>query len=239
VLCEEAGNSNLSDIAPGVDILPWGDDVADLPPMFMSVDGLDGSALFANGELELTAISAALISDSKPAAAIVLRLSDLEMYLVDHRDGHTQVMLDHSPEPRRPLCECLIGLDDCKAVDSRYRELVVNKLTSSRGTRYPLNVPSCAGGLKVLEGKLASYVTSNARHWDLAGVAALCEAAGMIVRCLDGSPVPWNCVRMPPVVFARDEEAFAYVNNLTHEYWQRAESVDETFSRGVNPSDWG
>src|SRR5687768_4894525 len=37
VLCEEAGNSNLSDLVPGVDILPWGDDVVDLPPMFMSV----------------------------------------------------------------------------------------------------------------------------------------------------------------------------------------------------------
>src|SRR3989338_7409673 len=36
VLCEEAGSSNLSELVPDVDVLPWGDDVTDVPPKVIS-----------------------------------------------------------------------------------------------------------------------------------------------------------------------------------------------------------
>ena len=245
VLCEEAGTSNLSELVPDVDVLPWGDDVTDVPPKVISVDGLDGSALYANGELGLTAISAGLVVDGRPMAAIVLCLTDSEAYVVDSRPGvdillHQYYGFPIRQEPKRPLRESLIGLDDCKSVDGRFRRLVINRLTGSPGTKYPLNVPSCAGALKVLEGKLAAYVTSNTRHWDIAGTAALCEAAGMIVRCLDGSPVPWNRVRMPPVVFARDEEAFAYVQEMAKDFLvakDRPVPIEEDHKRGGRLAD--
>lgn len=215
VLCEEAEHSELPQLVPEAHLLPYRDHVTTLPHSYMSVDGLDGSSLYKNGELSLTAISAGLIWNSKPYAGIVTMLEEGKPY---HTGicGTAGVFLGRQPieeiqEPKRPLNECLIGLDDNKAVDSVFRKLVIGKLTGSRGTRYPLNVPSVAGGIKVVRGNLAAYVTSNARNWDIAGTAALCEAAGLVARCLDGSPIPWNCVRMPPVVFARDEETFSYV----------------------------
>jgi hypothetical protein len=68
--------------------------------------------------------------------------------------------------PKRPLKDCLIGVDDNKAVGPTFRSLVITRLMSSSETKYPLNVPSVAGGIKVLQGKLAAYVTSNARWCD-------------------------------------------------------------------------
>lgn len=219
VLCEEAEHSGLARLAPGISVLPHSDDVVTLPQDLISVDGLDGSALYANGELSLVGMSAGQIMDGLPRGGVVMMLHDRMLYYT----GVEGVFCDgdlHRTwcEPRRPLNQSLIGLDDNKAVDTQFRQLVFNTLAGSSGTRYPLNVPSVAGGLKVLQGNLVAYVTSTARHWDIAGTAALCASAGMVVRCLDGSPVPWNQVRMPPVVFARDEEAFSYVHEQAAEY---------------------
>lgn len=222
VLCEEAENSGLAKLAPDVTLLPYSDNVNTLPQDAISVDGLDGSALYANGELSLVAMSAGLIKDGQPHAGIIMMLDEGVLYHTGINGTIGVFRADQSHEswrePRRPLKQSLIGLDDNKAVETTFRQFVVNKLTGSAGTQYPLNVPSVAGGIKVLQGKLAVYVTSNARHWDIAGTAALCEGAGMVVRCLNGSPVPWNQVQMPPVVFARDEEAFSYVHEQAAEY---------------------
>lgn len=222
VLCEEAENSGLASLIPGVRLLPYGDSVSDLFQTTISVDGLDGSGLYANGELSLAAMSAGLIEDGRPKAGIVMMLDEGLLYHtgITSVAGVFRATTPHNVwiEPWRSFKQSLIGMDDNGAVDPLFSRLVVNKLMNSKGARYPLNVPSVAGGIKVLQGKLAAYVTSNARHWDIAGTAALCEAAGMIVRCLDGSLVPWNQVRMPPVVFARDEETFSYVHEQASEY---------------------
>lgn len=227
VLCEEAEHSALAELVPDIQLLPYTDNVADLPDSYISVDGLDGSALYANGELELTAMSAGVIMNGQPHAGLVAPLGDgrarMHLYWNGSGSPSNTVYRDKDPlaewqEPRQELMKSLIGVDDNKSVDTRFRELVINRLTSTRSFRYPLNVPSVAGGLKVLRGNLAAYVTSNARNWDIAGTAALCTAAGQIVRCLNGTSIPWNCVRMPPVVFARDEDAFAAVRALAKQF---------------------
>ncbi len=223
VLCEEAENSGLATILPsGTILLPYKDDVSDLPDTMMSVDGLDGSALFANGETSLVAMSAGLIDRGIPTRGLVMMLDEGFLYHtgVTGEEGtfHGEHEIALVREQKRPLKDSLIGLDDNKAVDALFRRLVISKLMASRATRYPLNVPSVSGGIKVLQGKLAAYVTSNARHWDIAGVAALIKAAGMIIRCIDGSEVPWSMVRMPPIVIARDEEAFGHVYKEAREY---------------------
>ncbi len=222
VLCEEAENSGLQELE-NIILLPYRDDVVDLPPDYISVDGLDGSALYANGETSLVGMSIGVIRAGKPCAGIIMMLCEqAPPYTVGFSDypGVVRGITSHKMwrEPYQPLDRSLIGLDDNKAVESRFRQLVINKLMGSSGTRYPLNVPSVAGAIKVLQGRMAAYVTSNARNWDIAGTAALCEAANMIVCCLDGSPIPWYQVRMPPVVFARDEEAFTYIQNQAAEY---------------------
>jgi fructose-1,6-bisphosphatase/inositol monophosphatase family enzyme len=210
VLCEESENSGLAELVPGIKLLPYKDDISTLPDDFISVDGLDGSALYANEELALCAISIGVISEGNFNFGIIIMLNG--------GIPHVSSAFQRSAAPRQKLSQCLIGLDDNKAVDDVFRRLVINKLASSRATRYPINCPTVAGAMKVLRGNFAAYVTSNARNWDIAGVGAFFKENGMIFRCLDGSPIPLHCVRMPPLVFARDEEAFEYVHTTAQEY---------------------
>ncbi|HLC48831.1 MAG TPA: inositol monophosphatase family protein [Candidatus Andersenbacteria bacterium] len=218
VLCEEAGTSGVADLISGVSLLPHEDNVIDLPSDFISADGVDGSALYANGMFTLVSMMAGLIKDGKPHAGVLMVLGEKKLYHtgIDGKPGvfYGDLSYNEWRLPARPLKQSLIGTDDNKSVDANFRNLVINKLMGSSGFRYPLNMPSGAGALAVLKGNLAVYVTSNARNWDLATTSALCMAAGQVVRCLDGSEVPWNVVRMPPVVFARDEETFLYVHTL-------------------------
>lgn len=215
VLCEETENSNLSTLVDGIELLPYRDTVVNLPVTLMSVDGVDGSALYKNGLFNLVAMMAGLIRMGKPSSGAVMMLDDGLLYHtgINGKQGvfRNDVPYDSWRLPVRPLKDSLIGLDDNRAVAETFRKLVISNLMGSSGTGYPVNFPSGAGAIGVLKGNLAAYVTSNARHWDLAASAALCIAVGMIVRCLNGSEVPWNQVRMPAVVFARDEEAFEYV----------------------------
>lgn len=222
VLCEEAGTSGVADLIPGVSILPHEDDVTDLPPTFFSADGVDGSALYANGMFTLVSMMAGLVKYGKPQASVLMALGEKELYHtgISGKSGvfYGAKSYEEWRLPIRPLKQSLIGTDDNKSVDANFRRLVITKLLGSDGTRYPLNVPSGSGALGVLKGNLAAYVTSNARNWDLVATAALCNAADLIIRCLDGSEVPWNVVRMPPVVFARDEETFSYVQGVAKEW---------------------
>lgn len=217
-LCEEAENSGLAGLVPGIQLLPYGDDVVDLPENFVSVDGVDGSALYDNQVFELVAMMAGLLKDGKPSAGIVQMLDEVEMYHCGISSREVYKGSKHISEwqvPKRPLKKSLICTDDNKAVDADFRNLVINKLTGSGGTRYPMNTPSGAGPINVLRGRAAAFVSSNARNWDQVATAALIEASDGVVRCLDGSEVPWNQVRMPAVVFARDEETFDYVQKLS------------------------
>ncbi|HLC48828.1 MAG TPA: inositol monophosphatase family protein [Candidatus Andersenbacteria bacterium] len=221
-LCEEAGNSGLATLVPGIELLSWDDDVTNLPDNFVSVDGVDGSALYANQCFELVAMMAGLVKDGRPSAGIVTMLDDGAMYHTGV-NGQPGVFKGDKPHeewlvPVRPLNKCLICVDDCGSVDEDFRKLVTNMLTGTKDFAYPMNTPSGAGPINVLRGRAAAYVSSNARNWDQVATAALLGAAGMIVRCLDGSEVPWKQTRMPAVVFARDEETFCYIQKQAKEY---------------------
>lgn len=225
VLCEEADHSGLPGLAPEITLLPYEDSNRDLPETCISIDGLDGSALYANSEFNLSGISVGLIQDGKPTAGIVMMLDSDDIFHCGIAD--TPGVFVNSPcvwgdqplvrFPQNDLKGSLIGLDDNKHVTENWRTGVINKINADAGNRYNGNVPSVAGGMKVLRGNYAAYITSNARNWDLAGVAALCHHAGLIVRemCIQQGPL-WRYVRMAPVIFARDEETIKYVYSLVN-----------------------
>lgn len=225
-LCEEAGTSELDKIVPGISLLPWGDKVADLPKNLVTVDGVDGSALYFNGYFELTTMMTARIKDGRAVAGMIMALDSGYMYHtgVSGKEGvfrtcvddHGVVLKDEPWSqwsiPKGPLDTGIIITDDNKSVDEDFQRLVINKLTGKgAGTRYPTNKPSGAGPIDVVMGRAVAYVSSNGRHWDDGAPEALASALGMVYKCLDGSPVPFNRVRMPPTVFARDVETFDFV----------------------------
>lgn len=221
LLCEEAETSGVRDLIPGTTILPCTDATVDLPSNLITLDGVDGSAQYMAGLFEMVAILGGRIEDGKPTGGLAMLLHKQEIYSTVGPNGEPGVFMNARPHsswrlPHRRLKQCCIGTDGNGAVDPIFQDLVISPLMKSSETSYPLQFPSGAGALAVLRGNIAAYVTSNARNWDLAATAALCLAASMIVRCLDGSEVPWNRVRMPPVVFARDEETFAYVQKTAN-----------------------
>lgn len=226
VLCEEAAhNPKLKKLAKEVGFLPCESGFTMLPEDYLSVDGLDGSPPYESGLLDLVTMSMGQIRRGKPRAGIVLHLTETEAYHTGLPGFKAGVVYrgnrEFKPEPKRPLNKNMIGLDLCKAVghrDPRFAKQVALKLALTKEFRYPVNEPTVIGGLHVLQGKLVAYITSNAHNWDAAGITALLIAAGMVVRCLDGSPVPWNRVRLPIIVFARDEKTFRAIQRYAPGY---------------------
>jgi 3'-phosphoadenosine 5'-phosphosulfate (PAPS) 3'-phosphatase len=225
-LCEEAAALELDKIVPGIELLPWGDNVDNLPKDLVTVDGVDGSALYFNQYFELTTMMTARIRDGRAVAGMIMALDSGYMYHtgVNGNEGVFRTRVDDQGAlledeswnqwyvPKGPLETGIIITDDNKSVDESFQRLVINKLTGKgAGTRYPTNKPSGAGPLDVIMGRAVAYVSSNGRHWDDGAPEAFANALGMVYRCLDGSPVPFNRVRIPPTVFARDEETFDFV----------------------------
>ncbi|MEK7499227.1 MAG: hypothetical protein AAB649_01320, partial [Patescibacteria group bacterium] len=115
VLCEEAGTSGVADLIPGVSILDHEDNVTDLPSTFMSADGVDGSALYANGVFTLVSMMAGLVKDGKPQASVLMVLGEKEIYHTGINGKPGVFYGERSYEewrlPIRPLKQSLIGTD--------------------------------------------------------------------------------------------------------------------------------
>lgn len=206
ILVEEQDQILLKEIrtqCPGVNLLTASDDEDNLPPDYYSSDPLDGSALFTNHCPEFS-VSIALVKNHHPEIAVVhMPIFSVEITACRGHgcfiNGLVRIKLDE----QRPLHECLIGLDSCKAVDSAMSRRVILPLTSA--FRYVRNLPSVACGIELLLGRTAAWVSTNARNWDIAGTALAVQEAGGIAECLDGSPIPWNRVRMPSLLFAANQ----------------------------------
>jgi myo-inositol-1(or 4)-monophosphatase len=188
---------------PTMKLIEVSDDEEKLPDTFFSIDPLDGTALFVNGCPEFS-ISIALVHQGKPQAAVMfMPISGTEVSVYTGHgcilNGVKRMRLNEE----RPLWRCLIGL----ALGPKVDEITVNH------TLYPLmkefcavrNMPSVASGIELLLGRTAAWVSTNARIWGVAGTALAVHEANGVAECLDGSPIPWNCVRMPPLLFAANQ----------------------------------
>jgi fructose-1,6-bisphosphatase/inositol monophosphatase family enzyme len=61
--------------------------------------------------------------------------------------------------------------------------------------------------METLMGKIDGWWSYTAHHWDEAAIAFLVKAAGGVVECLDGNPIPWTSVtELPPVLVAGSRE---------------------------------
>lgn len=215
ILVEEQDAAELRNLAalyPGILLITAGDDEEHLPPTYFSGDPLDGSALFVNGCPEIS-VSVALIRDGKPEAAIILMPVLGTGITAQTGEGCilNESMRLHLAE-QRPLGECLIGLDSCRAVDAETDRRIILPLT--KVFLYVRNLPSVASGFELLLGRTAAWVSTNARNWDVAGTALAVQEAGGVAECLDESPIPWNRVRMPPLLFAANRQIARSVRHI-------------------------
>ena len=186
------------------------EDTQELPDTYWSVDPLDGSAVYANDCPEF-AVSIALIENGEPKLAVIhLPAQGITITAIKGRGCFVNGERVAIPTPKDPR-ESLIGLDFAKAVNPEFDGNVNVPLT--KAFRYVRNQPSVASGVELLQGRTIAWVSSNARNWDVAAVALAITEAGGIVQCLDGKPIPWDQVKLPPLLFAANPEIAQYVRS--------------------------
>lgn len=181
-----------------------------VPDTCFIVDPRDGSALATNGCPEYS-VSIGYKQSGNPVGGAV--------YMPEFKAGaivspSSIIFLGEQPrrlrrnEPRMSM----IGLDDCKAVPSHFRDTVITPLRNA--FRYPRNLPSVYSGWELAVGRTRAWVSDRAMIWDVAATAPMIIALGGVVECLDGSEVPWDKVKMPPLLFADSPEVSAYVRRV-------------------------
>lgn len=178
-----------------------------VPPECFIVDPRDGSAIATNGCPEY-AVSIGYQQNGRPVAG-ALWLPELESGLIV--DGGTVEFVGARPRkvPNNEPRMSLIGLDLCKDAPPEFRGRVILPLVDA--FRYIRNLPSVASGWELVVGRTRAWVTDRSMIWDVAVVAPAILAQGGVVECLDGSPVPWDRPKMPPLLFADSREVADYV----------------------------
>lgn len=197
---------------PDITVICGDDKITDLPPQLVVVDPLDGSAIFESGCPEF-GLSIAHLEGGQPESAQI-RMPMLSISISVLRGGGC--LCNSAPvlykTVQRPLSESLVGLDIGPSVNDATFSQVIQPLT--RAFRYVRNLPSVASGVEVLLGRTLAWVSTNACIWDVAGSALAIQEWGGVAECLDGNPIPWNRVRMPPLLFAASAEVAQSVRNV-------------------------
>jgi 3'-phosphoadenosine 5'-phosphosulfate (PAPS) 3'-phosphatase len=206
VLTEESEDAgDLSARFPSLSFLETRDDAIDLPPNYISIDPNDGTAFYANRSDQFS-ISLGFVENHLPIAGIVYQPRQSHLFVASNQESSFNSLNANSD-----IRGSLIGLDICKSVDLGFFKGVLWPLIQA--FRYPENLPSVVSGIHLLQGVTTAWVTSNARNWDVAGVAAMVDRAGGCVQALqfcDGGwqmdRVDWRRVRMPPLLFASSHD---------------------------------
>ncbi|MBI1833739.1 MAG: hypothetical protein HYR90_02845 [Candidatus Andersenbacteria bacterium] len=192
----------------GASLLPSSDDTKDLPFTYWSVDPLDGSAVFDNKCSEW-AVSIALIENHRPTLG-VLHFPRFEITVqAEEGKGCWLNGKQIHVSAKRPLSEWLIGVDLCRSVEDEF--VVDTLLPLIRKFRYVRNFPTVASNLELLLGHTGLWITNNVRNWDLAAAAIAVQEAGGVVQQLDGQPINWKSVRMPPIISVADKSLLAEI----------------------------
>jgi fructose-1,6-bisphosphatase/inositol monophosphatase family enzyme len=217
VLTEESEDAGeLSARFPYLTFLDARDDTIDLPPNYISIDPNDGTAFYANKSDQFS-ISLGFVENYMPTAGIISQPKQGHLFVSSHEMSSFD-SLKATSDIRRSL----IGLDICKSVDSSFFNSILWPLIQA--CRYPENLPSVVSGIHLMQGVTTAWVTSNARNWDVAGVAAMVHRAGGCVQALqfcDGDwqmdLLDWRRVRMPPLLFASSYDTADQILQIVRE----------------------
>lgn len=179
-----------------------------IPDTCFIVDPRDGSALAVNGCPEYS-VSIGLKDDGRLIAGAIYLPEFQAGVTVSETRGVEYLGMKPLPVLKNRPEMSMIGLDSCRAVPDEFRDQVILPLT--KAFRYVRNLPSVASGWELAIGRTRAWVSDRAMIWDVAATAPMIFAKGGVVECLDGSPVPWDRPKMPPLLFADSPEVAAYV----------------------------
>lgn len=184
--------------------------------VFASIDSLDGSATYLSGMREWS-ISAGILSAGKPIAGVVVQpmlrrafsmSADTEVMSFDYEQRRWS--LARPTRQTRPA----IGMDISHNSPERYWH-EARHLIKTLGVR-PVNLPAVHAGIEILCGCVSAWWSYTAHHWDLAAIAVLLEKCGGIAECIDGSPIPWDRIKMPGILLAASREDADVVRRALH-----------------------
>lgn len=202
--------SQIRDRCPDVEFLSPSratEETLELPADYVSVDPADGTYLYAAGCPEYS-VSISVVRDYRPVMSVIYQ-PELELLILAERGkGCT---LNEEPvrlQPPNTLRESLVGLDVCRSAGDAANERAIR---IARACRYVRNLPSVGSGVELLLNRTAAWFTANTRNWDIAATALAVQEAGGVAKTFAGEPLPWNRIKMPPVLFAANEELFAAV----------------------------
>lgn len=168
-------------------------------------------------------LSAGLIVNEIPVAGIVMASDKGRTVHHTGINGRIGSFVDEGIYPKRrslapPLPDSIIGIGTMEGNQKDFIKYAINPLLKGSGAKFEVEVPVASGIMRVARGDFAAYMTYSARPEEVAGSAAICMAHGMWAAHLHGELMYWTCPRLKWLLFARDEETFAFVQNSAKEY---------------------
>ncbi|MBI4093544.1 hypothetical protein HY417_01140 [Candidatus Kaiserbacteria bacterium] len=179
-------------------------------PSYKSIDGLDGTRWFTAG-LEGWCLAIGFVRDGVPIAGVIVQPSRNQCFLalkgagVHTREGSsTKWNRFVRARADRPMFGTDLDRTSAGDPNDPYWTNVRN-LCAKLG-EYPFNSPSIPAALSVMEGKFWGWMSKNAKNWDVAASYVLIEELGGVVEQLDGTPLPWDSIKMPPFLIAESPD---------------------------------
>lgn len=183
------------------------EETLELPPDYISVDPADGTYLYAAGCPEY-AVSIGVVRNHQPVLGVIYQ-PEFDLLVLAERGKGCQINGEPAKfNPPKTLRESLVGLDVCRSAGQAANERSIRIATACR---YARNLPSVASGVELLLNRTAAWFTGNTRNWDIAATALAVQEAGGSALTYAGEPLPWNRIKMPPVLFAANADLFAAV----------------------------
>lgn len=181
-----------------------------------SVDPVDGTKPFSAG-LPDWSTSVAHFKGGRPDWAIVSQPGYARCIVAQRGEGirvWKKLSGPWSEFVRPAYPQRMIGLDLPKSLaDSPQYWTMAHRLIAEYG--FPRNEPSVFSGVELALGHTFAWFTASiAKHWDPAAGSLFVEEIGGVAECLDGSPIPWDRIDMPPLLFAESAEKMAEVRNV-------------------------
>lgn len=173
---------------------------------FFSIDPLDGTQDYRDGGVNWS-VSVGCLQEGEPIAGIVTQPMKGRTYFAMRRGGVFENIgfawmsgVEKATNAEHALASDIITERTPRA----YRDqIAVLSKTFGAPTAY---FPAVAAGIEVMLGRSRAWLSHTVCHWDMAAIALFIKEMGGVAECLDGSPMPWDRIRMPPVLLAASQE---------------------------------
>jgi len=173
-----------------------------LGKLIASIDGIDGSDRFIRGE-QTWSNSIGIVTggpEGRPIAGTAVQVK--RAFLTRRGKGVKVLQGRHWKRFVRPdAAKHVIATDFGPTSPERYSGEVEKVSLQMQLPQEAM--PAVHAGLEILTGGALCWWSYTAHHWDLAATALMLEETGCVAECLNGDPIPWDRVKMPPVILAR------------------------------------